>query len=76
MKTIIQSIKEDISKFMEDNETLFFNEREFQMHLCVMLKESPNEYDDIYLEYRIPQYVFFIQSTECHPIFRRDTLEM
>ena len=23
-----------------------------------MLKESPNEYDDIYLEYRIPQYVF------------------
>lgn len=58
MKTIIQSIKEDISKFMEDNKTLFFNEREFQMHLCVMLKESPNEYDDIYLEYRIPQYVF------------------
>lgn len=58
MKTLIQSIKEDISKFMEDNKTLFFNEREFQMHLCVMLKESPNEYDDIYLEYRIPQYVF------------------
>ena len=54
MKTLIQLIKDDVSKFLKDNDVLFFNERDFQMNLCMMLMNSDNQYDKIYLEYHIP----------------------
>lgn len=50
---LIQLVENDIHAFLKDNQELFFNERDFQMHLAVWLKNS-HKYDNVYLEYYIP----------------------
>lgn len=51
---LIQIVSNDIHAFMEKNDELFFNERDFQMHLALWLKDSANKYEDVDLEYYIP----------------------
>ncbi len=52
--SLIQLVTDDIHAFMKNNQELFFNERDFQMHLAMWLKDSANKYDDVDLEYYIP----------------------
>ncbi len=54
---LIQLVKDDIHAFMKNNQELFFNERDFQMHLAMWLKDSANKYDDVDLEYYIPREI-------------------
>ncbi len=46
----------DITAFIERQQELMFNERDFQMQLAVALRES-GEYDDVEVEYFIPNSV-------------------
>ncbi len=50
---LIEFVREDIHAFMNNNTELFFNERDFQMHLALWLK-SLGKYDDVDLEYYVP----------------------
>ena len=50
--SLIELVRDDIQKFLRSNDELFFNERDFQMHLALWLKKSANEYDDV--EYYVP----------------------
>jgi len=45
---------DDIMRFLEQNTEFFFNERDFQMHLALFLKNSKYQYDDVDVEYAIP----------------------
>jgi len=51
--TLIELVREDIHTFLRSNQELFFNERDFQMHLALYLK-SLARYDDVDLEYYVP----------------------
>lgn len=51
---LIELVREDIHTFLKSNQELFFNERDFQMHLALWLK-SLNKYDDVDLEYYVPR---------------------
>ncbi len=53
MNTLLESIRSDVEKFMQANDELFFNERDFQMHLAVYLR-SLEKYDDVDVEYYVP----------------------
>lgn len=53
MKSILATVKDDVIAFIESNSELFFNERDFQMHLAVYLR-GLNKYDDVDVEYYIP----------------------
>lgn len=56
MKTLaIDEVKSDIAAFIASNKKLLFNERDFQTQLVVWLGQSDNSYDDISLEYYVPQ---------------------
>ena len=44
MKSILATVKDDVIAFIESNSELFFNERDFQMHLAVYLR-GLNKYD-------------------------------
>lgn len=56
MKTLaIDEVKSDIAAFIASNKKLLFNERDFQTRLAVWLGQSDNSYDDISLEYYVPQ---------------------
>lgn len=46
MKSILATVKDDVIAFIESNSELFFNERDFQMHLAVYLR-GLNKYDDV-----------------------------
>lgn len=50
---LIAFVRDDIHAFMKNNQELFFNERDFQVHLAMWLK-SLNKYDDIDIEYYVP----------------------
>ncbi|MGN0235199.1 MAG: hypothetical protein ACI4BD_02640, partial [Paludibacteraceae bacterium] len=50
---LVNITKRDIIAFMQNNQELLFNERDFQMHLAVWLRESKH-YDDVDVEYYIP----------------------
>ena len=50
---LVNITKRDIIAFMQSNQELLFNERDFQMHLAVWLRESKH-YDDVDVEYYIP----------------------
>lgn len=50
---LIELVREDIHTFLKSNTELFFNERDFQMHMALYLK-SLGKYDDVDLEYYIP----------------------
>ena len=52
---LLQLVRNDVDAFLQNNDELFFNERDFQMHLALWLKESANEYDDVDMEYYVPQ---------------------
>lgn len=55
MKTqLVDIVRKDIFAFLENIEELLFNERDFQMHLAMWLKNSSNQYDDVDVEYYIP----------------------
>ncbi len=47
-------VEADVRQFIEGDEELFFNERDFQMHLAVYLR-SLGKYDDVDIEYYVPQ---------------------
>lgn len=51
--TLIQQLSSHIIAFIERQQELMFNERDFQMQLAVALRES-GEYDDVEVEYFIP----------------------
>ena len=51
---LIKMVCLDVCKFLENNEELLFNERDFQMHLATWLRKSDNVYDDVDVEYYVP----------------------
>lgn len=57
MVTLIEIVKQDIFAFLESNNELLFNERDFQMHLATWLRNSANCYDDVDVEYFVPWQV-------------------
>ena len=55
MSKLIDIVQQDIFAFLESNEELLFNERDFQMHLATWLRKSANDYDDVDVEYFVPK---------------------
>ena len=55
MTKFIDIVQQDIFAFLESNEELLFNERDFQMHLATWLRKSANDYDDVDVEYYVPK---------------------
>ena len=53
--SLVEIIRKDIFDFLEQNQELLFNERDFQIHLASWLRASNNNYDDVDLEYYIPR---------------------
>ena len=54
MTRLIDIVRADVMAFLESNEELLFNERDFQMHLATWLRNSSNRYDDVDVEYYVP----------------------
>lgn len=54
MVMLIDIVRNDVCAFLESNEELLFNERDFQMHLATWLRNSSNSYDDVDVEYYVP----------------------
>ena len=55
MSKLIDIVRQDVFAFLESNEELLFNERDFQMHLATWLRNSANDYDDVDVEYYVPK---------------------
>jgi len=55
MATLIEIVRNDVCAFLESNDELLFNERDFQMHLATWLRNSANRYDDVDVEYYVPR---------------------
>ena len=55
MATLTEIVKDDVHAFLESNDELLFNERDFQMHLATWLRNSTNHYDDVDVEYYVPK---------------------
>lgn len=55
MGILINIVRQDVLAFLENNKKLFFNERDFQMHLATWLHRSENDYDDVKVEYYVPR---------------------
>ena len=55
MGTLIDIVRHDVFAFLENNNELLFNERDFQMHLATWLRNSQNRYDDVDVEYYVPK---------------------
>ncbi|MBO5707035.1 MAG: hypothetical protein J6S05_08600 [Bacteroidaceae bacterium] len=55
MTKLIDIVQQDIFAFLDSNEELLFNERDFQMHLATWLRKSANDYDDVDVEYYVPK---------------------
>lgn len=54
MTRLVDLVKDDVSAFLKSNQELLFNERDLQMHLALWLKASENKYDDVDIEYYVP----------------------
>ena len=54
MTNLIEIVQQDVFAFLESNNELLFNERDFQMHLATWLRNSANHYDDVDVEYYVP----------------------
>lgn len=53
--TLLTNVYNDIIRFItEEEQNLFFNERDLQMHLALFLLKSSNNYDDVEVEYYVP----------------------
>lgn len=65
---LIQLAQNDIDAFLKSNDELFFNERDFQMHLAIWLKHSSHAYDDVDVEYYVPYKMLdnYIWENELH----------
>ena len=65
---LVQIVQNDIDAFLKSNEELFFNERDFQMHLAIWLKHSSHAYDDVDVEYYVPYKMLdnYIWENELH----------
>ena len=55
MSSLIEIVRQDVFAFLESNNELLFNERDFQMHLATWLRNSANHYDDVDVEYYVPK---------------------
>ena len=55
MSSLIEIVRQDVFAFLESNNELLFNERDFQMHLVTWLRNSSNGYDDVDVEYYVPK---------------------
>ena len=55
MSSLIEIVRQDVFAFLESNDELLFNERDFQMHLANWLRRSANRYDDVDVEYYVPK---------------------
>ena len=55
MKSLVDIVRNDLLAFLESNNELLFNERDFQMHLATWLRNSTNHYDDVDVEYYVPK---------------------
>ena len=53
MQKLVDIAKQDILSFINTNNELLFNERDFQMHLATYLHLT-NHYDDVDVEYYVP----------------------
>lgn len=51
---LVEIVRLDVCKFLENNDELLFNERDFQIHLATWLRKSDNKYDDVDVEYYLP----------------------
>ena len=51
---LIEMVRLDVCMFLQSNEVMLFNERDFQMHLATWLRKSDNAYDDVDVEYYVP----------------------
>ena len=54
MSMLVDIVRADVMAFLESNDELLFNERDFQMHLATWLRNSTNRYDDVDVEYYVP----------------------
>lgn len=54
MAKLIEIVRNDVCAFLESNNELLFNERDFQLHLATWLRNSDNHYDDVDVEYYVP----------------------
>jgi hypothetical protein len=50
---LVTEVSQDIAKYLNSNNELLFNERDFQMHLATYLRNT-SKYDDVDLEYYVP----------------------
>lgn len=57
MSNLVDIVRADVFAFLESNNELLFNERDFQMHLATWLRNSANNYDDVDVEYYVPWQV-------------------
>jgi hypothetical protein len=57
MRSLVDLVCNDVCAFLESNQELLFNERDFQMHLATWLRNSDNRYDDVDVEYYVPWQV-------------------
>jgi hypothetical protein len=57
MRSLVDLVCNDVCAFLESNQELLFNERDFQMHLATWLRNSDNRYDDVGVEYYVPWQV-------------------
>lgn len=55
MSALIDIVRQDVFAFLESNNELLFNERDFQIHLATWLRGSANNYDDVDVEYYVPR---------------------
>lgn len=55
MAKLTEIVRNDVCAFLESNNELLFNERDFQMHLATWLRNSANSYDDVDVEYYVPR---------------------
>ena len=54
MSKLVSVVKEDVESYLQSiHPEILFNERDFQMHLAIYLKQT-NHYDDVDLEYFVP----------------------
>lgn len=54
MSRLVDLVKDDVSAFLKSNQELLFNERDLQMHLALWLEASDNKYNDVDIEYYVP----------------------
>ncbi|MBD5323992.1 MAG: hypothetical protein HDS02_04045 [Bacteroides sp.] len=69
--TLIQKLSTHITAFIERQQELMFNERDFQMQLAVALRSS-GSYDDVDVEYFIPNSVAAARGYEWNSDLRLD----